>query len=64
MKIFYYLLYFLCYMAFILPTTCTLVSSDGCSQRKGECKRNCLDDEKQIDICLSPRMICCTETVI
>ncbi|KAI2542647.1 defensin beta 114 [Homo sapiens] len=60
MRIFYYL-HFLCYVTFILPATCTLVNADRCTKRYGRCKRDCLESEKQIDICSLPRKICCTE---
>uniref|UniRef100_A0A0D9RKD0 Beta-defensin n=1 Tax=Chlorocebus sabaeus TaxID=60711 RepID=A0A0D9RKD0_CHLSB len=49
MRIFYYL-YFLCYVTFILPATCTLVDADRCTKRYGRCKRDCLESEKQITI--------------
>ncbi|XP_066108662.1 beta-defensin 114 [Saccopteryx bilineata] len=61
MKIFYYLLHFLCYVTFILPATCTLVDPDNCSKKSGQCRRRCFKMEKQIDICLSPSKICCFE---
>uniref|UniRef100_A0A673TMM8 Beta-defensin n=2 Tax=Suricata suricatta TaxID=37032 RepID=A0A673TMM8_SURSU len=61
MKIFYYLLHFLCYVSFILPATCTLVDPNRCSQQFGYCRRHCFKNEKQVDICLSPSKICCVE---
>ncbi|XP_024413605.1 beta-defensin 114 [Desmodus rotundus] len=61
MKIFYYLLHFLCYVTFLLPATCTLVDPDKCSKSFGHCRRQCFPSEKQIDICLSPSKICCAE---
>ncbi|XP_054424779.1 beta-defensin 114 [Pteronotus mesoamericanus] len=61
MKIFYYLLHFLCYVTFILPAICTLVDPDKCSKSLGRCRRRCFASEKQIDICFSPSKICCTE---
>ncbi|KAF6113443.1 defensin beta 114 [Phyllostomus discolor] len=61
MKIFYYLLHFLCYVTFILPATCTLVNPDKCSKSLGQCKRRCLPNEKRIDICFSPSKVCCAE---
>ncbi|XP_003923154.1 beta-defensin 114 [Saimiri boliviensis] len=61
MRIFYYLLHFLCCVTFILPATRTLVDADRCTKRYGRCKRDCLESEKQIDICSSPRKICCTD---
>ncbi|XP_062954384.1 beta-defensin 114 [Cynocephalus volans] len=63
MKIFCYLLHFLCYVIFILPATCTLVDADRCIKRKGRCRRDCRMDEKQIDICFSPSKICCGERI-
>uniref|UniRef100_A0A8C7A9Q4 Beta-defensin n=1 Tax=Neovison vison TaxID=452646 RepID=A0A8C7A9Q4_NEOVI len=62
MKIIYYLLHFLCYVTFILPATCALVDPDRCTKKFGYCRRRCFKDEKQIDICLSPNKICCTES--
>ncbi|XP_031291377.1 beta-defensin 114 [Camelus dromedarius] len=59
MKIFYYLLHFLCYVTFILPATCTLVDPDRCSKLYGHCRKRCLKSEKHIDICFSPSKICC-----
>ncbi|XP_024898610.1 beta-defensin 114 [Pteropus alecto] len=41
--------------------TCTLVDPDMCSKRFGRCRRQCLKEEKQIDICFSPNKICCIE---
>ncbi|XP_023383460.1 beta-defensin 114 [Pteropus vampyrus] len=41
--------------------TCTLVDPDMCSKRFGRCRRHCLKEEKQIDICFSPNKICCIE---
>ncbi|XP_037007143.1 beta-defensin 114 [Artibeus jamaicensis] len=63
MKIFYYLLHFLCCVTFILPATCTLVDPDKCSKSFGHCRRRCFPKEKKIDICLSPSKICCIERV-
>ncbi|XP_022366217.1 beta-defensin 114 [Enhydra lutris kenyoni] len=64
MKIIYYLLHFLCYVTFILPATCALVDPDRCTKKFGYCRRRCFKDEKQIDICLSPNKICCTESLL
>ncbi|XP_036081208.1 beta-defensin 114 [Rousettus aegyptiacus] len=61
MKIFYYLFHFLCYVTFIIPAACTLVDPDMCAKRFGRCRRHCLKEEKQIDICFSPNKICCFE---
>ncbi|XP_077015341.1 beta-defensin 114 [Tamandua tetradactyla] len=61
MKIFYYVLHFLCYVTFILPATCTLVDPNRCSASNGRCKKNCARNEKQVDICSSPSKICCRE---
>uniref|UniRef100_A0A8C3YG20 Beta-defensin n=1 Tax=Catagonus wagneri TaxID=51154 RepID=A0A8C3YG20_9CETA len=61
MKIFYYLLHFLCYMTFILPAMCTLVDPERCSKMYGQCRTRCPKTEKQIDICYSPSKICCVE---
>ncbi|XP_019483685.1 PREDICTED: beta-defensin 114 [Hipposideros armiger] len=61
MKIFYYLLHFLCYVTFILPAMSTLLDPDQCSKSFGRCRRQCFKEEKQIDICFSPRKICCIE---
>ncbi|XP_022281478.1 beta-defensin 114 [Canis lupus baileyi] len=61
MKIFYYLLHFLCYVTFILPATCTLIDPDQCSNKFGHCRRRCFRGEKRIDICFLPNKICCIE---
>ncbi|XP_058932576.1 beta-defensin 114 [Kogia breviceps] len=61
MKIFIYLLHFLCYVTFILPAACTLVDPNRCSKLYGQCKKRCSKHEKQIEICLSPSKICCIE---
>ncbi|XP_058411443.1 beta-defensin 114 [Diceros bicornis minor] len=42
-------------------TTCTLVDPDRCSKYFGHCRRHCLKEEKQIDICFSSSKICCIE---
>uniref|UniRef100_A0A9L0J6K3 Beta-defensin n=2 Tax=Equus asinus TaxID=9793 RepID=A0A9L0J6K3_EQUAS len=61
MKTFHYLLHFLCYLTFILQATGTLVDPGRCSKSFGFCRRQCLKEEKQIDICFSPSKICCAE---
>ncbi|XP_057554208.1 beta-defensin 114 [Hippopotamus amphibius kiboko] len=61
MKMFYFLLHFLCYVTFILPGNRSLVDPDQCSRLYGQCKRRCSKYEKQIEICLSPSKICCIE---
>ncbi|XP_036726034.1 beta-defensin 114 [Balaenoptera ricei] len=61
MKIFIYLLHFLCYVTFILPGNRSLVDPNRCSKLYGQCKKRCSKHEKQIEICLSPSKICCIE---
>nr|XP_045012904.1 beta-defensin 114 [Jaculus jaculus] len=61
MHMFYYFLQFLISVTFIVPTTGALLNSEHSKLRGGSCERNCQEDEKQADICLSPRMTCCTE---
>ncbi|XP_016050301.1 beta-defensin 114 [Erinaceus europaeus] len=64
MKISYYFLYFLCYVTFTLPAKSSLVDPDQCSKYMGYCKRRCAENEKRIDICLSPSKICCVERMV
>uniref|UniRef100_A0A8C6DC46 Beta-defensin n=1 Tax=Moschus moschiferus TaxID=68415 RepID=A0A8C6DC46_MOSMO len=61
MKIFYYLFHLLCYATFILPA---LVDPERCSKLYGQCKKRCARYEKQIELCLSPSKICCTERAL
>ncbi|XP_028017567.1 beta-defensin 114 [Balaenoptera acutorostrata] len=61
MKIFIYLLHFLCYVTFILSGNRSLVDPNRCSKLYGQCKKRCSKHEKQIEICLSPSKICCIE---
>ncbi|XP_044926956.1 beta-defensin 114 [Mustela nigripes] len=49
------------YSSFTIAT-CALVDPDRCTKKFGYCRRRCFKDEKQIDICLSPNKICCTES--
>ncbi|XP_045862033.1 beta-defensin 114 [Meles meles] len=50
------------YSSFTIAT-CALVDPDRCTKKFGYCRRRCFKDEKQIDICLSPNKICCTESL-
>ncbi|XP_036349903.2 beta-defensin 114 [Ochotona princeps] len=59
MKMLYYLLHFLSFMAFILPASCSFVEADRCTRWKGSCRRKCLLSEKHVDICPTRSKICC-----